>query len=298
MNGLTMATDNQRDINLVAISTTPMTTMRRSNNFMCLLLSVTFLPLCSSRDTTVHIPRRNHSRVRGQASLAEKARRASLHSLRGSRTAHSWKSEGPYYLPNPSLRGTVDRKAPSKPLHSSKREGKGPMSLHDPCRFDPIYTRSQSPIGPATTPQNGSSCETFSFWLGGDSVGGSGSSQKRQKVKPVFIVAPAGAAISILVLGGLFYMRRQHGSMQGSRESTQENPDFRLYDSEKRIKMSMESSQFEEDDKKGMDVPLFDLEIILQATDNFSDENILGRGGFGPVSKVHKMVSSSTIYCS
>ncbi|CAK7324406.1 unnamed protein product [Dovyalis caffra] len=38
--------------------------------------------------------------------LAEKARGASLHSLRGSRTAHSWKSEGPYYLPNPSLRGT------------------------------------------------------------------------------------------------------------------------------------------------------------------------------------------------
>lgn len=52
-----------------------------------------------------------------------RARRASLHSLRGSRTAHSWKSEGPYYLPNPSLRGTVDRKAPSKPPHSSKREG-------------------------------------------------------------------------------------------------------------------------------------------------------------------------------
>ena len=36
--------------------------------------------------------------------LAEKARGASLHSLRGSRTAHSWKSEGPYYLPYPSLR--------------------------------------------------------------------------------------------------------------------------------------------------------------------------------------------------
>ena len=94
----------------------------------------------------------------------KKLLRASLHSLRGSRTAHSWKSEGPYYLPNPSLRGTVDRKAPSKPPHSSKREGKGPMYLHDPCRFYPIYTRSQSPIGPAATPQNGSSCGTFYFW--------------------------------------------------------------------------------------------------------------------------------------
>ncbi|KAI6697439.1 hypothetical protein NL676_017558 [Syzygium grande] len=53
---------------------------------------------------------------------------------------------------------------------------------------------------------------------------------------------------------GLFYMRRQHGSTQGSRESTQENPDFRLYDSEKRIKMWMDSRQFEEDDKKGIDM--------------------------------------------
>ncbi|KAK5786164.1 hypothetical protein PVK06_040795 [Gossypium arboreum] len=94
----------------------------------------------------------------------KKLLRASFHSLRGSRTAHSWKSEGPYYLPNPSLRGTVDQKAPSKPPHSSKREGKGPMYLHDPCRFYPIYTRSQSPIGPATTPQNESSCGTFYLW--------------------------------------------------------------------------------------------------------------------------------------
>ncbi|KAF8040361.1 hypothetical protein BT93_B2556 [Corymbia citriodora subsp. variegata] len=111
------------------------------------------------------------------------------------------------------------------------------------------------------------------------------SSQKRQKVKPVYIVALASAAIVILVIGGLFYMRRQHGSTQGSKESTQENPDFRLYDSEKRIKMWMDSHQFKEDDKKGIDVPFFDLEIILQATNNFSDENKLGKGGFGPVYK-------------
>ncbi|XP_018730893.2 G-type lectin S-receptor-like serine/threonine-protein kinase At4g03230 isoform X1 [Eucalyptus grandis] len=117
------------------------------------------------------------------------------------------------------------------------------------------------------------------------SLEGGGSSQKRQKAKPVYIIAPAIAAIFILVLGGLFYMRRQHGSTQGSRESAQENLDFRLYDSEKRIKMWMDSRQFEEEDKKGIEVPFFDFEIILQATNNFSDENKLGRGGFGPVYK-------------
>lgn len=44
------------------------------------------------------------------------------------------------------------------------------MYLHDPCRFNPIYTRSHSPSGPATTSQNGSSCGTFYFWRNGGKI--------------------------------------------------------------------------------------------------------------------------------
>ncbi|KAK4354249.1 hypothetical protein RND71_026443 [Anisodus tanguticus] len=40
-----------------------------------------------------------------------------------------------------------------------------------------------------------------------------------------------------------------------------------------------------DDDKKQIDVPFFNLKSILAATDNFSDANKLGRGGFGPVYK-------------
>lgn len=32
-----------------------------------------------------------------------------------------------------------------------------------------------------------------------------------------------------------------------------------------------------------MDLPLFDIEVILVATDNFSAHNKIGEGGFGPV---------------
>jgi hypothetical protein len=48
----------------------------------------------------------------------------------------------------------------------------------------------------------------------------------------------------------------------------------------------MGSGEFREEDEKGIDVPFFDLESIRVATDNFSDANNLGQGGYGPVYKV------------
>ncbi|XP_008230053.1 PREDICTED: LOW QUALITY PROTEIN: G-type lectin S-receptor-like serine/threonine-protein kinase At4g03230 [Prunus mume] len=47
----------------------------------------------------------------------------------------------------------------------------------------------------------------------------------------------------------------------------------------------MDTSEFKEEDEKGIDVPFLDLQSILNATDNFSDANKLGQGGYGPVYK-------------
>ena len=52
------------------------------------------------------------------------------------------------------------------------------------------------------------------------------------------------------------------------------------------LKLSDNEDQFEEDDKKDIDVPFFELESIVGATDNFSNAYKLGEGGFGPVYKV------------
>lgn len=61
---------------------------------------------------------------------------------------------------------------------------------------------------------------------------------------------------------------------------------FHLYDNERRVKDLIESGRFKENDAKAVDVPFFDMESILVATDYFSNANKLGQGGFGPVYKV------------
>lgn len=61
---------------------------------------------------------------------------------------------------------------------------------------------------------------------------------------------------------------------------------LQYYDSQRHVKDLMDSVEFKEEDKKGIDLPFFDFESILAATDSFSEANKLGKGGFGPVYKV------------
>ena len=55
-----------------------------------------------------------------------------------------------------------------------------------------------------------------------------------------------------------------------------------------------------EDPKGDMEIPFYDYTLIATATNNFSIDNKLGQGGFGPVYKVNiqkqsvKMMKTST----
>ncbi|XP_073262835.1 G-type lectin S-receptor-like serine/threonine-protein kinase At4g03230 isoform X1 [Populus alba] len=105
--------------------------------------------------------------------------------------------------------------------------------------------------------------------------------------KPLSLIV--GVAIAtVTVLSSIFLyiciLMRKKAKRRESQQNTERNAAV-LYGTEKRVKNLMDAEEFNEEDKKGIDVPFFDLDSILAATDYFSEANKLGRGGFGPVYK-------------
>ncbi|RVW57774.1 G-type lectin S-receptor-like serine/threonine-protein kinase [Vitis vinifera] len=109
--------------------------------------------------------------------------------------------------------------------------------------------------------------------------------QKSSSSSPVVVVGITVAVVLVAVLGIIGYIACLRKRTITKRKENRANQVLHLYDSESRVKHLIDSEQFKEEDKKGIDVPFFDLEDILAATDNFSDANKLGQGGFGPVYK-------------
>jgi hypothetical protein len=52
-------------------------------------------------------------------------------------------------------------------------------------------------------------------------------------------------------------------------------------------KRSQKKDYNNESGNEDMELPIFDMVAIANATDNFSNNNKLGEGGFGPVYKVN-----------
>ncbi|XP_062152990.1 G-type lectin S-receptor-like serine/threonine-protein kinase At4g03230 isoform X4 [Alnus glutinosa] len=97
---------------------------------------------------------------------------------------------------------------------------------------------------------------------------------------PLIVVFVLASAIVCICL-----WRRKKAKKQENIRSNERNRVLRTFDSERHLKDLMDSGEFKEEDEKGIDVPFFDLESILIATNSFSDANKLGEGGYGPVYK-------------
>ncbi|KAH9792863.1 G-type lectin S-receptor-like serine/threonine-protein kinase [Citrus sinensis] len=93
----------------------------------------------------------------------------------------------------------------------------------------------------------------------------------------------SGIILSCIII--YFYTRRKRINSQG-RSINRPNMAAPFYESARHVKdMVVDSDQFKEEEKQGIDLPFIDFESILAATDNFSEANKLGKGGFGPVYK-------------
>ncbi|KAG5224932.1 G-type lectin S-receptor serine/threonine-protein kinase [Salix suchowensis] len=119
----------------------------------------------------------------------------------------------------------------------------------------------------------------------GDVDGQSGGSSRKKK--PFSLIVGVTIA-SVIVLSSIFLytciLMRKKAKRRERQQNTERNAAL-MYGTEKRVKNFIDAEELNEEDKKGIDVPFFHLDSILAATDYFSEENKLGRGGFGPVYK-------------
>ncbi|KAI9197584.1 hypothetical protein LWI28_001149 [Acer negundo] len=136
--------------------------------------------------------------------------------------------------------------------------------------FRPILTRNSSadePITPVQAPTSKT-----------------GSSADGENKVWVPIVVTVSAVVAV-VLFGVFAWRmfRRHRKIEEEKADSQEIQLLRLRDC--RIGNNNNTYEGDQNQMESQDLPLFPLELTLEATQNFSDQNKLGEGGFGSVYK-------------
>ncbi|KAI9186341.1 hypothetical protein LWI28_016329 [Acer negundo] len=92
--------------------------------------------------------------------------------------------------------------------------------------------------------------------------------QPSEKKRVIIIVTCVVSAMGVLVLGGIIFMCKSKLRIQGKMDNSRD------------INDNNEESKIDE-----MELLIYDLNTLANATDNFADKNKLGEGGFGPVYK-------------
>ncbi|KAL8126728.1 hypothetical protein AgCh_013851 [Apium graveolens] len=96
----------------------------------------------------------------------------------------------------------------------------------------------------------------------------------------IVVGALSGVSLILLVLWRKGFLGGK--CIEVTEKNIKENPALLFHEN---IDLTSQNNQFGEDDQKDIDVPFFEMETILAATNNFSLAHQLGQGGFGPVYK-------------
>uniref|UniRef100_A0A7N2R9A6 non-specific serine/threonine protein kinase n=1 Tax=Quercus lobata TaxID=97700 RepID=A0A7N2R9A6_QUELO len=119
-------------------------------------------------------------------------------------------------------------------------------------------------------------------------VGNPGSVDEASSRKISLSLIVAVSLISVIAFSStiifVYLWRRKMAKRKENRNNDKRNRVLRTMNSE-HVKDLIDSGDFREEGETDIDLPFFDLESILVATDSFLNANKLGQGGYGPVYK-------------
>ncbi|KAI3803880.1 hypothetical protein L1987_32044 [Smallanthus sonchifolius] len=107
--------------------------------------------------------------------------------------------------------------------------------------------------------------------------------RKSSSSKRVLVISIVASAMAFSLFCGISYI--SYKRLANRRNKNQKNIEFMSGNTQTHINELLHLDHSKEEDREGIDVPYFELENIIAATDDFSEENRLGQGGFGPVYK-------------
>ncbi|PIN06372.1 Non-specific serine/threonine protein kinase [Handroanthus impetiginosus] len=108
-----------------------------------------------------------------------------------------------------------------------------------------------------------------------------GSEESKNKLLTRYVIVLTALLVGVILVCSsyILYRRRRMVEGSGNQGSIETIPVLFSYERERQVNDMMHEKD------NAIDVPFYNFDTILSATDNFSDANKLGRGGFGPVYK-------------